>query len=260
MVLGQAEPTELTPDKLLSMLQPLVTGQRYRTASALILLHRETAERLLSERWATDYEDASVQLIANVLSSRSARAENSWIALLRIARDGRHLPSPTKRRATHLLCNCKQPILPMSKPRSCNSWRLTLTIHSSKSTGLRLLACANWCGRSYGLAESLCRQAADTLITRAMFLLQLNSLCDCRISSSQRSAIHSRPSLVERCEHHLRATNNSQPIDVAFWLMAERVRPENLSWPNELITSLGHQLPTMAARAMAVRRWSCGHA
>ncbi len=162
IVLGQAEPTELTPDKLLSMLQPLVTGQRYRTASALILLHRETAERLLSERWATDYEDASVQLIANVLSSRSARAENSWIALLRIARERPTLAKPyqTARNAFALQLQTADPT--NEQATQLQQWRLTLTIHSSKSTACACWACANcWqVVRPGGIAMSSSRRYA----------------------------------------------------------------------------------------------------
>ncbi len=59
---------------------------------------------------------------------------------------------------------------------------------------------------------------------------------------------------------HLRAIDNTQPIDIAFWLMAERVRPENLTWPNEMISSLGHYLTTIGCTSdggTEMVLWAC---
>lgn len=261
IVLGQAEPTELTPDKLLSMLQPLVTAQRFRTASALILLHRETGERLLSERWATDFNDPSVQLIAQVLSSRSTRAENSWIALLRIARERSTLAKPyqTARNAFAQQMQTADP----TNEQATQLQQLALNVNHPlvKVDCLRLLGLRELVAGRTAWAESLCRQAADTAYSSGNILLaaELSLLI---VESARRSdqASTATQAWSSGVSTHLRATNNSQPIDVAFWLMAERVRPENLSWPNELITSLGHHLPAIGCTSdggAEMVLWAC---
>lgn len=246
IVLGQAEPTELTPDKLQTMLTPLLANQRYQTAVALIQLHRETGERLLAERWATDYDQPSVQLIAQVLSRRSTRTENSWLALLRIARERPNQARPYQQ-ARNAFALQMQTADPTSEQAAGLQQLAQAVGHPLVNVDcLRLLGLRELVAGRHAWAESLCRQAADTaygsgnvLLAAEISLLIVESA---RRGDQLSTATQAWSSGVST---HLRAMDNSQPIDVAFWLMAERVRPENQAWPNELITSLGRYLPAL---------------
>lgn len=261
IVLGQAEPTELTPDKLQSMLTPLVTAQRYQSASTLIQLHRETAERLLAERWATEFNDPCVQLIAQVLSSRSTRTESSWIALLRIARE-RPLVAKPYQTARNSFAQQLQTADP-TDDQATQLQQLALNVNHPliKVDCLRLLGLRELVAGRTAWAESLCRQAADTAYGSGNILLaaELSLLI---VESARRSEqlATATQAWSAGVSTHLHAVNNAQPIDVAFWLMAERVRPENISWPNELITSLSHQLQAIGCTSdggTEMVLWAC---
>lgn len=261
IVLGQAEPAELTPDKLQAMLTPLLSTQRYQTASSLIQLHHETGERLLAERWATEFNDPCVQLIAQVLSSRCTHSENSWIALLRIARERPTIAKPyqTARNAFAQQLQTADP----SDEQATGLQQLALNVNHplTKVDCLRLLGLRELVAGRTAWAESLCRQAADTAYSSGNVLLaaELSLLIveSARRSDQLSTATQAWSSGVST---HLKSINNSQPIDVAFWLMAERVRPENLAWPNELITSLGHQLESVGCTSdggAEMVLWTC---
>ena len=261
IVLGQAEPTELTADKLQSMLAPLIAAQRMRSTAALIQLHRETGERLLAERWATDFNDPCVKLVAQVLSHRSTLPENSWVAVLRIAREQPQLARPylQARNAFALQLQTADP----TNEQANQLQQLAQSINHPliKVDCLRLLGLRELVAGRTAWAESLCRQAADTAYTSGNILLaaELSLLIveSARRSEQMSTATQAWSSGVAT---HLRAIDNTQPIDVAFWLMAERVRPENLSWPNELITVLGHHLATIGCTSdggAEMVLWAC---
>lgn len=261
IVLGQAEPTELTPEKLQAMLAPLVTAQRYRTATALIELHRETGERLLAERWASEFNDPCVQLIAQVVSGRSTLADNSWIAVLRIARERPAIAKPYQQ-ARNAFAAQLQTADPTNE-QATQLQQLAQNVNHPliKVDCLRLLGLRELVAGRTGWAESLCRQAADTAYGSGNILLaaELSLLI---VESARRSDQLSTATQAWSAgvSTHLRAVNNAQPIDVSFWLMAERVRPENVSWPNELITSLGHQLATLGCTSdggTEMVLWAC---
>ncbi len=261
IVLGQAEPTELTPDKLHSMLTPLVTAQRYRTASLMIELHHETGERLLAERWASAFDDPCVRLIAQVLSQRSTHPENSWVSLLRI---GRERPAQAKpyQQARNAFAAQLQTADP-SDEQATQLQQLAQSVNHPliKVDCLRLLGLRELVAGRTGWAESLCRQAADTAYTTGNILLaaELSLLIveSARRSDQLATATQAWSSGVST---HLRAITPAQPIDVSFWLMAERVRPENVSWPNELITALSHHLATIGCTSdggTEMVLWAC---
>ncbi len=246
IVLGQAEPTELTPDKLQTMLAPLVTAGRYRTAMSLIELHRETGERLLAERWATECNDPTTQLIAQTLSSRSTLTENSWMAVLRIGRERPTLAKPYQQ-ARNAFAQQLQSADP-SDEQATQLQQLAQNVNHPliKVDCLRLLGLRELVAGRTAWAESLCRQAADTAYSSGNILLaaELSLLI---VESARRSEQMSTATQAWSAgvSTHLRSISHVQPVDVAFWLMAERVRPENIAWPNELITSFGQHLPSI---------------
>ncbi|MFO0942138.1 MAG: hypothetical protein U0930_15480 [Pirellulales bacterium] len=59
IVLGESENVSLDVDRFVGMLEPLIFQQRMQSASAIVLRHRETGERLLAERWGSHPDDAS---------------------------------------------------------------------------------------------------------------------------------------------------------------------------------------------------------
>jgi hypothetical protein len=126
---------------------------------------------------------------------------------------------------------------------------------------LRLLGLRELVAGRTAWAESLCRQAADTAYASGNVLLaaELSLLI---VESARRSEQISTATQAwsTGVATHLKAIDNTQPIDVAFWLMAERVRPENLSWPNELITLLGHHLASIGCTSdggTEMVLWAC---
>ncbi len=177
IVLGQAEATELTPDKLQSLLTPLLSTQRYRTAASLIQLHRETSERLISERWATDYNEPSVQLVARVLSQRSTRPENSWLALLRIAQERPNLAKPYQQ-ARNAFAAQLQTADPTNE-QAAGLQQLAQNVNHPlvKIDCLRLLGLRELVAGRHAWAESLCRQLRILLMDPATSCWLQRSLC-----------------------------------------------------------------------------------
>ncbi|MCC6511310.1 MAG: hypothetical protein IT423_19570 [Pirellulaceae bacterium] len=261
IVLGQAEPTELTPDKLHSLLEPLVAAGRLRSASAIIENHRESAERYLAERWAVASVDPSVVLAAQVLSRRTTDASGSWNSLLKLAQE-----NPTTARPYQQLRNTFAQQLQTSDPSNEQAAQLQQLAQSVnhplvKIDCLRLLGLRELVAGRTAWAEALCRQAVEAARASGNPLLAAElSLMVAEAARRSDQLSLATQAWSAGVSTHLSALDKSQPIDVSFWLLAEHIRPEGMVWPNELIGALGHHLESLGATSdggVEMVLWAC---
>lgn len=240
IVLGEAENQIIETDRLVNMLEPLISEQRLQTAATLILRHRESVERLLAERWATSSDDAVVQLAAEVLSRRSIRTDMSWKSLIKYAR----VQKATAIRYQNLR-NAFAEELRTNDPSNESAEQLqraSLKVNHplARIDSLRLLGLRELVAGRQAWAESLFRQAIELanssgnpLIAAELWL----TVAEAARRSNQMPIATS--AWTNGVNQHLSACKKDHPLDVSFWLLAEQTRPESLNWPVELSTVLG---------------------
>ncbi len=240
IVLGDAESQVLDTDKLLSLLEPLVTDGRFQSASKIIERHRESSERLLAERWATSAEDPVVKLAANVLSKRSAKPESNWNSLLKFAKE-----QPISAKNYLELRNAFAIEMQTSDPSNDKATQLQQAAQKVghplvRVDSLRLLGLRELVADRNAWAESLCRQAVDVANKAGNPLLAAELLL--MVAESARRSDQDKLSTeawTVAVNTHLTSCKKEQPVDIGFWLLAEHIRPEAMTWPVELTDTLG---------------------
>lgn len=240
IVLGDAESQVFDTDKLLAMLEPLVAAGRFQSAAKLVERHRESSERLLAERWATSADDSVVKRVASVLSKRSTKPEWNWNSLLKFAKE-----QPNAAKNYLELRNAFAIEMQTSDP---SSERATQLQQAAQRVGhplvridsLRLLGLRELVADRNAWAESLCRQAVD-VATKAGNPLLASELLLMVAESARRSDQNAAATeaWTQAVISHLSSCKREQPIDVSFWLLAEHIRPESLTWPAELTDAIG---------------------
>ncbi len=240
IVLGDAESQVLDTEKLLAMLEPLVSESRFQTAAKLVERHRETSERLLAERWATSASDPVVKLAASVLSKRSTKSDSSWNSLLKLAKE-----QPNAAKNYLELRNAFAIEMQTNDPSNDRAAQLQQAAQKVghllvRIDSLRLLGLRELVADRNAWAESLCRQAVD-LATKAGNPLLAAELSLMVAESARRSDQNSlaTQAWTLAVNTHLSSCKKEQPIDVSFWLLAEHIRPEALTWPDELTDAIG---------------------
>lgn len=240
IVLGNAEMPVLDTDKLLGMLEPLVADGRLQSAAKIVERHREASERLLAERWATSADDAVVKLAANVLSKKSTKPESSWNSLLKFAKE-----QPNSAKNYLELRNAFAIEMQTSDPSNDKAAQLQQAAQKVghplvRVDSLRLLGLRELVADRNAWAESLCRQAVDVasksgnpLLAAELLLMVAESA---RRSDQNSLAVEAWTSAVKT---HLASCKKEQPVDVGFWLLAEHIRPEAMTWPAELTDAIG---------------------
>ncbi len=240
IVLGDAESQVIDSERLLGMLEPLVAKERFQSAAQIVERHRESSERLLTERWATSTDDPTIKLVAGVLSKRSSKPVASWSSLLKFAKE-----QPIASKNYLELRNAFAAELRTSDPSNDRTTQLQQAAQKVghplvRIDALRLLGLRELVADRNGWAESLCRQAVD-VATQANNSLLAAELWLMVAESARRSdqADLATEAWTKGVNLHLSACRKEQPIDVSFWLLADHIRPESLAWPPELIDVLG---------------------
>jgi tetratricopeptide (TPR) repeat protein len=240
IVLGEAENQIVDPDKLVSMLEPLIVEQRLQTAATMILRHRESAERLLAERWATAADDGVIQLSAEVLSRRSTRADMSWKSLLKYGKAHKEIATryQTLRNSFADEMRLSDPSNEMAEQLQQASLKVNHPL--ARMDALRLLGLRELVAGREAWAESLFRQAIEMatasgnpLVAAELWLTVAEAA---RRSNQMPTATIAWTNAVNQ---HLSSCKRDQPVDVSFWVLAEQIRPESINWPAELSTALG---------------------
>jgi len=240
IVLGDAESQVLDTEKLLGMLEPLVTNGSFQSAAKIIERHRESSERLLAERWATSADDPVVKLAATVLSKRSTKPDSNWNSLLKFAKE-----QPVSAKNYLELRNAFAIEMQTSDPSNDKATQLQQAAQKVghplvRIDSLRLLGLRELVGERNAWAESLCRQAVDVATKAGNPLLAAELLLmvaeSARRSDQNTLALEAWTIAVNT---HLSSCKKEQPIDVGFWLMAEHIRPESMAWPAALTDTIG---------------------
>lgn len=240
IVLGTAESQVLDTDKLLELLEPLVSESRFQSAANLVERHRESSERLLAERWATSAADPVVKLVANVLSKRSTKPAISWNSLLKLAKEQPHAAKNYLE-----LRNAFATEMQTSDPSNDKATQLQQAAQKVghplvRVDALRLLGLRELVADRNAWAESLCRQAVEVATKSGNPLLAAELLllvAESARRSDQNALANEAWTLAVNT--HLSFWKKEQSIDVSFWLLAEHIRPESLAWPEDLTDVIG---------------------
>jgi len=239
IVLGQSENEAISTERLASKIESLIQRQRLQSAANLILLHRESAERLLSEQWASGAEDPVLQLAAEVLSRRSIQRDGSWSKLLETGES--HRPAAIQYQN---LRNAFAEELQTNDPSDAEAEQLlqasVKVAHPlARLDALRLLGLRELVAGRNAWAESQFRQAIE-LATSSGNPLIAAELWLTVTEAARRSNQTETASTVwaNAIQQHLAAYKPDQPLDVSFWLLADKTRPESLDWPGEISTVL----------------------
>lgn len=250
IVLGQSEVQALDPDRLVSILEPLIAEQRLQTAATTVLRHRESAERLLAERWASGAHELSVHFVARVLSRRAANSDGDWVSLVESAR-------PQNKTAIHYqnLRNAFAEQLQSSDPSDADAEQLLqASVKAShplaRIDGLRLLGLRELVAGRYAWAESQFRQAIEIAVTSGNPLIASElwlTVAEAARRGNQPNTASTAWSNAVRL--HLASTIQDHPLDVNFWILAEKTRPELSTWPKELTLALEPFVQPMGCRS-----------
>jgi hypothetical protein len=108
---------------------------------------------------------------------------------------------------------------------------------------LRLLGLRELVAERTGWAESLCRQAVDVAAGSGNTLLAAElGLMVAEAARRSEQGPQAAAAWSTAVALHLASLNKDMPVDVTFWLLAESVRPEASTWPNEVVSVLSPYL------------------
>lgn len=250
IVLGDAEAEPVDSEKFVAMLQPLVEQKRFRSARWLVQHRREASQRLLSERWASGFEDPVIQLVADELSLRDGREDSNWNSLLKLAKDKPKVAKPYQELRNTFAAELQTADPSNDKAAQLQQLAQEVNHPLVKIDSLRLLGLRELVAQRTGWAESLCRQAIE-VATKSGNPTVAAELWLMVAEAARRSdqATISAQAWSSGVTLHLSSTKADAPIDVAFWLMAEHTRPKDKPWPSELTSHLASHVKTVGCSA-----------
>lgn len=239
VVLGDSASQSLDVDSLYELLQPLIGQQRYRSARELVDLHRETSERMLFERWATDGDDPVILFVSEVLSRRSSNQPTSWKSLLTVAKNQKShsLQYLTLRNAFAEQLRISQPSEQAVEQLLQASLKVPHPI--VRIDALRLVGMHELVADRHAWAESQFRQAIELSMSSGHPLLAADlwlTVCEGARRAGQISAAES--AWHNAIELQLGQMSSDQPLAASFWAAAEETKPEMANWPSELAVAL----------------------
>ncbi|MFO1066355.1 MAG: hypothetical protein U0892_21060 [Pirellulales bacterium] len=242
IVLGDAETSGMDTVQLVTLVESFTAQKRFRSAAYVIEGHRETAERMLSERWATGPSEAVVQFVAFVCSRRCSSRESDWTSLLQFAQQH---PEPARRyqEIRNAFARELQSVDP-SNERAGELQRASQEIGHPlvKIDCLRLLGLRELVAERNGWAESLCRQAVDCALASGNSQIGAElklMVAESTMRGGQRE--QAEEAWQSAIQIHMAGRGESSPIDTAFWLTAEKTRPVTAAWPQALTSMFSRQ-------------------
>ena len=238
IILGEADSPVFDTDQLVGKLQQLVSDNRYHTAATLVARHRESAERLLAERWAGAAEEEVVRLVAAVLSRRCTQADANWSSLLELART-QGGPASHYQQLRNAFAEELQTNDPSGGAAEALLQASAKVAHPLvRVDALRLLGLRDLVAGRHAWAESHFRQAIEMAASSGNELMAAElwlMVAETARRGNQLSAASTAWS--KATSQHLAAFRGDQPLDVSFWIMADKTRQEPQTWPAELRTA-----------------------
>lgn len=239
IVLGQSENEAISAERLSGKIQALVREQKMQSAARLILLHRESAERLISEQWASGADDPAMQLVAHVLSTRATRQDESWTTLIAFGKSKK--PAAIEYQN---LRNAFAEELQTNDPSDESAERLMQAAIKvahplARVDALRLLGLRELVAGRNAWAESQFRQAIEVASASGNPMMAAElwlTVAEAARRSNQAEAAASAWS--QAIQQHLAAHRPEHPLDVSFWLLAEKTRQESSQWPGDISTAV----------------------
>lgn len=261
IVLGDAESKPLECMELVEMLQPLVAEQKQRSAVELIEHHRETAQRLIWERWAKSPSDSVLRLVAETLSQGLGDKQSNWSALLDLAAEQSEL-ARTYLNSRNAFANQLKTADPSNEQATeLQSLAQRLGHPLVKVDCLRLMGLRELVAQRNGWAESLCRQAVDAAESTGddMLVADMGMMVAEAARRSQQTsiAVETWNLAVQR---HVQAMAQPRAVQASFWVRADQTRPENAKWPEDLRSALSKPLVRLGCSSegsVDMILWAC---
>lgn len=239
IVLGQSESVSWAPDKISSEIAIQLQEQRFQTATSLILRHRESAERMLFERWSTGANDPVVQFAAKTLDRRALPSERGWSSLIEHAKGHPAAAARFQELRNRFALELQSQDPSNEAAEQLLQAAIKISHPLPRIDALRLLGLRELVASRHAWAESQFRQAIETATNSGHPMIAAElwlTLAEAARRSGQPSIASSAWS--NAVQLHLSAIKPDQPVDVQFWLLAEKTRPETQAWPSELVESL----------------------
>ncbi len=242
-MLGNGDIQSVTSQALQSHVKALLDAQRRRSATALIALHRSTAHRCVLSQWATTPDDPTVTFIARTLDRLEFAGPQAYSSLLEQSRsrsdqakafaESRSTCIGSLHRGGTAVRDAAQTV------KRAESFGHPLPrVDAARLESLALLAA----GKSDAAQKSLLRglELAEQHRMTATFaeLALLASDAALTIDDAERATAFWKAAVV--AELSSMATGSEQPhqllpeLDSVFWLQAERLKPSDVEWPDEV--------------------------
>ncbi len=237
-ILGNGIAPTLSTEELRTQLKPLLEKDKSRSATRVVLQYGESSERLLAEKWATDFAAKDIKLIAASRSKRSAAmTKTDWNSLLRVAEEFPIVVQDYQKQRNAFALSLQtsdpdeQAVIQLRKASTAVGHPI-VEMDCLRLLGLRAVVAEQW-----STADSLYRQALAVAVRSSNWQYQadLNLLLaeaakrnNATSDSIRTFALNAISNQVEIMK--LEPTN----LDIEFWLRLEQVLPDTKMWPESL--------------------------
>lgn len=253
IVLGQSEHQGVDPSEWEEQVRRFIDQGKSFSARQIILQHRELSERILIERWASQPQDPLMLRLASTLSNRDAQDDTNWSALLQIAQE----QNSDLTRDYLALRSAFASELQEDDPSNGSAEEL---LKASVQVGhplikidaLRLIGLRDLVAGRYAWSQSHFRQAIE--IAQSSGHPQLAAQLWLLVAESARRNEQydlAQTAWSDAIKLHLDHDQIEQPLDVGFWLLADKTRPASGKWPDVLAKYWAKRLQTLGCNATA---------
>lgn len=261
IVLGQSEHQGIDPSEWERQVRLLLEQDKSYSAYESILRHRELAERLILERWNEQPQDLMMQHLATALSSREIQDNTSWASLLQLAQVQNSNSADDYMAVRQTFASQLQE----DDPSNSSAEEL---LHASVKVGhpliridaLRMSGLRDLIAGRYAWSQSHFRQAVE-IAKSSGHPLQAAQLLLLVAESARRHEQYdvAQTAWANAIELHLAHFQTDQPLDVGFWLLADKTRPASGKWPGGLSQYWTNRLEKLGCTASGpteVALWS----
>lgn len=233
VVLGINDVTQINAEHFADRLSHLLSEERFLTAKSFVARHADIGEQFLWESWATEADAESTVFIASVLS-KNVDKRASWNAMLAYAKQDPVAARNYQRARLNFIENLRtgDPTNEVVEPlrttsRGCKQPLVFIDT-------LQLLAVVELISKRNAWAESLLLQAIELAEKhddhlRAANLWLMISMRSGHAGENQSTATVAWRNAVSRQSTSL--LYSGHPLNISFWVRAERQRPSEAAWP-----------------------------
>jgi len=236
VVLGNADVTQLSGNIFHNELSSLLSLEKHLTAAGYVAKNADAAEQMMWERWAIETDSQAVRFVAEIVS-QNIKSQGTWNSMLEAAKR-----NPIIARNYHLVRSDFVHKLQSDtvSENECEKLRVSAQQVSHRLATLdsmRLIALRELVSGSSAWAESMLLQAIELAEQEGDFMraAEMWLLVAANASSSKEATTTVDVAWTNAVNNHAAAqTGSTRPLNLAFWLKADRQRPGKSVWPDQM--------------------------